>query len=72
MTRKVRDGDSMTWSRWGTPYLDESRPAVPTSAAPVRDAPRPLSSEALRRAIQAEEQRQVFAVLGRLRRNRPG
>ncbi|MFC6660393.1 hypothetical protein [Deinococcus multiflagellatus] len=33
-------------------------------------AARPLSPEALRRAIQAEEQRQVFALLGRLRRSR--
>ncbi|MBZ9713058.1 hypothetical protein [Deinococcus multiflagellatus] len=41
-----------------------------TLAGPPEAAARPLSPEALRRAIQAEEQRQVFALLGRLRRSR--
>ncbi|WP_221088996.1 hypothetical protein [Deinococcus aquaedulcis] len=41
-----------------------------TLAGSPEAAARPLSPEALRRAIQAEEQRQVFALLGRLRRSR--
>ncbi|GGL04648.1 hypothetical protein GCM10010844_24200 [Deinococcus radiotolerans] len=61
-----------TWNRWGTPFLDGradgDAPAVVSSAADLR----PLSPEAIRRAIHAEEQRQVFALLGRLRRSRLG
>ncbi|GGR78419.1 hypothetical protein GCM10008960_01520 [Deinococcus sedimenti] len=61
-----------TWNRWGTPYLDarqdETAPAVVSGSADLR----PLSPEAIRRAIHAEEQRQVFALLGRLRRSRLG
>ncbi|NTX99992.1 hypothetical protein [Deinococcus sp. JMULE3] len=71
MTRKVRDMDA-TWGRWGTPYLDEPNaseaPAVVSSPTDLK----PLSPEAIRRAIHAEEQRQVFALLGRLRRSRLG
>ncbi|ALW89374.1 hypothetical protein GCM10008956_00940 [Deinococcus arenae] len=61
-----------TWGRWGTPYLEEQKdtpvPAVVSSPTDLR----PLSPEAIRRAIHAEEQRQVFALLGRLRRSRLG
>lgn len=71
MTRKVRDMDA-TWGRWGTPYLEEQKdtpvPAVVSSPTDLR----PLSPEVIRRAIHAEEQRQVFALLGRLRRSRLG
>lgn len=61
-----------TWGRWGTPYLEarqeSAAPAVVSDASELR----PLSPEAIRRAIHAEEQRQVFALLGRLRRSRLG
>ncbi|MVN85449.1 hypothetical protein GO986_01555 [Deinococcus sp. HMF7620] len=68
MTRKARDAAQSTWGVWGTPYLnDDPRPQTP----PQPEAARLLSPEAIRRAIQAEEQRQVFALLGRLRRGRP-
>ncbi|WP_146160591.1 hypothetical protein [Deinococcus arcticus] len=77
MTRKARDADQSTWGAWGTPYLNGDAqphtPARPSAPPPAQAeaAVRPLSPEALRRAIQAEEQRQVFALLGRLRRSRP-
>ena len=74
MTRKARDANDSSWSQWGTPDLrdlrDESRIQAPP-AGPTAEAPAPsISPEALRRALLAEEQRQVFALLNRLRRAR--
>jgi hypothetical protein len=74
MTRKVRDAEHSSWAQWGTPYLrEESRVQAPGAGyqpAPAETPAQPLSAEALRRALLAEEQRQVFAILNRLRRAR--
>ncbi|GAA0498892.1 hypothetical protein GCM10008937_02600 [Deinococcus depolymerans] len=71
----MRDAEQSSWAQWGTPYLrEEPRVQAPGAAyRPVQpcEAPaQPLSGEALRRALLAEEQRQVFAILNRLRRAR--
>lgn len=73
MTRKARDANDSSWSQWGTPYLrDDARIQAPPAASTVEAPLQPISPEALRRALLAEEQRQVFALLNRLRRARQG
>ncbi|WP_291429930.1 hypothetical protein [Deinococcus sp.] len=70
MTRKARDANNSSWNQWGTPYLRDLRDTLRSRVPPAQAPAPPISPEALRRALLAEEQRQVFALLYRLRRAR--
>lgn len=67
MIREPKFTSAMGWQRWSTPHLGSA--AQPQAAAP-HGAFLNVNPDAVRRALLAEEQRQVFALLSRLRQAR--
>ena len=68
MIREPQFKRDATWQRWRTPHLGPAAPAAPPQATPGSFLT--VSPDAVRRALLAEEQRQVFALLSRLRQVR--